>query len=103
MLDKLKIKLNIKVDDRDKLLEEILEDATNLILLYTNLEYIEDSKLETIVIMLAMELFNTLGKEGLVSQNTNGFSQSFKNTLLENYKPFLDEYKKKDERMVKFF
>lgn len=103
MLDKLKIKLNIKANDRDKLLEEILEDATNLILLYTNLEYIEDSKLETIVIMLAMELFNTLGKEGLVSQNTNGFSQSFKNTLLENYKPFLDEYKKKDERMVKFF
>lgn len=87
MLDKVKIRLSITDNDRDLLLTDLIEDATEDLKEYTNApNLVIDEKVERIIKELVVIKFNKLGAEGLSSESVNGHSQTFIDGLPQDLK-----------------
>lgn len=87
-LEKLKIKLP---DTDDKLLTQLLEDAENDILDYTNRNVLLP-KMEALQRDLAIIYYNRLGSEGEASRSEGGISVSYE--IPESIKSRLKSYRR---------
>ena len=87
-LEKLKIKLS---DTDDKLLTQLLEDAENDILDYTNRNVLLP-KMEGLQRDLAIIYYNRLGSEGESSRSEGGISVSYE--MPESIKSRLKSYRR---------
>ena len=87
-LEKLKIKLP---DTDDKLLTQLLEDAENDILDYTNRNVLIP-RMESLQRELAIIYYNRLGSEGEASRSEGGISVSYE--IPQNIKDRLKSYRR---------
>ena len=87
-----RVKTLLGVTDNDELIYEIIEITRAKILNYINQEEFP-KELEFILIEIAIERYNQVGSEGIVSESSDGVSFTY-NTInvLEKYKNDLDRY-----------
>lgn len=105
MLNKVKVLLGLTDSSQDDVLGQIIEDMTNLVLLYINEEELP-TKLESVVRDMSIMRFNRLGSEGLKSMGIDVISNSYIEDYLAPHKGTLDTYKKaqgKGLSKVRFF
>lgn len=79
-LNKMKLKLDIKDNSQDDLLNLYLEDAKDTILELTHLSEVPTSLLSTQV-ELAIIMYNKEGIEGQTSHSEGGISRSFEDDI----------------------
>lgn len=82
-LEKLKVRLGIKDDKQDDLLNTILEDAESEILDCTNRDKLP-SKAEGLQRQLAVIYYNRIGSEGESSRSEGGVSVSYSTEIPED-------------------
>ena len=82
--------LNVK--DQDELLIEILTLAIEKLTTYLG-ETSLPTQFEWIVIELAVQRYNRIGSEGLVSESIDGGSNTYYEDELSPFYKFLDDYK----------
>lgn len=75
MLERLKRRLGITATDKDALLSDLIEDATQVALNYTGRKVLPDA-LRSVVVELATGAYNLLGLEGVSSHSEGGVSDS---------------------------
>lgn len=107
-LEKLKLLLGISGEQQDALLEFVLDDVTEMILAYCNIEELPKG-LETTAYRMAIELYRNenLGNEdaatgsisslseGDTSTSFNSFvSEGYKDSLLKDYRKVLNRYRR---------
>ena len=85
-----RIKTLLQINDNDELIYEITEITKEKILNYINEKELP-KELEFILIELAIERFNKIGSEGIVSESIDGKNVSYDDSF-ENYKTYLDDY-----------
>ena len=85
-----RVKILLGTDDNDELVNEIIELTKDKILNYIN-EAELPKELEFILIELAIQRYNRIGSEGIVSENIDGKSVSYEDDF-EAYKPHLNFY-----------
>ena len=85
-----RVKILLGTDDNDELVNEIIELTKDKILNYIN-EAELPKELEFILIELAIQRYNRIGSEGIVSENIDGKSVSYEDDF-ETYKPHLNFY-----------
>ena len=90
MLDRLRMILNVK--DQDELLIEILTLAIEKLTTYLG-ETSVPTQFEWIVIELAVQRYNRIGSEGMVSESIDGGSNTYYDDDLSPFYKFLDDYK----------
>ena len=90
MLDRLRMILNVK--DQDELLTEILTLAIEKLTTYLG-ETSLPTQFEWIVIELAVQRYNRIGSEGMVSESIDGGSNTYYDDDLSPFYKFLDDYK----------
>jgi len=91
MLDRLKRRLALPDPDRDELLDDLLEDAENMVRGYTGRPK-RPLPLDGVVIELAAGSYNRLGLEGQTSQSEGGVSFGI-DGLPKHLKSLLDMYR----------
>lgn len=90
MLERLRMILNVK--DQDELLTEILTLAVEKLTTYLG-ETSVPTQFEWIVIELAVQRYNRIGSEGMVSESVDGGSNTYYEDELSPFYKFLDDYK----------
>ena len=93
MLEKFKLRLGISDNLRDGLLEQILEDAENEILDYTNRDKLLP-RMEGLQRELAIIYYNRQGNEGESSRSEGAISVSYSAEIPENIKNRLNAYRR---------
>ena len=88
LLNRMKVMLGI--NDNEELLLEILDITKSKILNYIN-EAELPFELEFVLIELAIQRYNRVGSEGVVSESVDGSTTSYKDDF-ESYKQYLDDY-----------
>lgn len=88
-LEKLKIRLGIRDNSEDDLLNMLLEDAEGEILDYTNRTILPD-KAQALQRELAITYYNRMGSEGEASRSEGGVSVSYSIEIPENIKKRLN-------------
>lgn len=73
MLERIKLLLNIADESKDALLEELIDNAEEFALNYTNNAAAMTSLTGTIIAMVIYD-YNRMGTEGLTSENYSGVS-----------------------------
>lgn len=73
MLERIKLLLNIADESKDALLEELIDNAEEFALNYTNNTAAMTSLTGTIIAMVIYD-YNRMGTEGLTSENYSGVS-----------------------------
>lgn len=91
-LQKLKIRLNIKTNDEDDLLNLLLEDAENEILDYCNRDILPD-KAQALQRELAVVYYNRLGSEGESSRSEGGVSVNYITDIPSGIKSRLNAFR----------
>lgn len=91
-LEKLKIRLNIKTNDEDDLLNLLLEDAENEILDYCNRDILPD-KAQALQRELAVVYYNRLGSEGESSRSEGGVSVNYITDIPSGIKSRLNAFR----------
>lgn len=91
-LEKLKVRLGIKDDKQDDLLNTILEDAESEILDCTNRDKLP-SKAEGLQSKLAIIYYNRIGSEGENSRSEGGVSVSYSTEIPEDIRLRLSVFK----------
>lgn len=88
ILERLKVRLNIKSNEKDDLLSGIIDDIKAYIVTFCNLPSVEDipSTLDGAVIRMAVIDYNRLGSEGLNSESYAGASYSYNQEYPEEIK-----------------
>ena len=92
-LQKLKIRLNIKTNDEDDLLNLLLEDAENEILDYCNRDILPD-KAQALQRELAVVYYNRLGSEGESSRSEGGVSVNYITDIPPGIKSRLNAFRR---------
>ena len=90
MLDKLKRRLGMEGTDKDELLAELIEDATQFVLSYTGRQTLP-TPLQGAVCEIAAGSYNLLGLEGSTSHSEGGVSDSIQpisEKVTEQLKPW---------------
>lgn len=110
MLEDVKLLLGIDCDDRDDLLNLLINTAS--IQLLNKLKVIGDIKiipeeLRYIVIELVIIRFNKIGSEGIQTENVEGYTATYTSTELSQYNDEIQSYidnqqGKSKERVVRF-
>ncbi len=80
MLRNLKMKLGIKSDDEDVLLNLYLDDATGYIQSYCNLKELTD-RLDRVAVDMVVIYYNKNGVEGQISHSEGGISRAYTDGL----------------------
>lgn len=93
MLEKLKLRLGISDNSQDGLLGQILEDAENEILDYTNRDKLLP-RMEGLQRELAIIYYNRQGNEGESSRSEGAISVSYSTEIPENIKNRLNAYRR---------
>ncbi|MFR5746284.1 MAG: phage head-tail connector protein [Romboutsia timonensis] len=93
MLEKFKLRLGISDNSQDGLLEQILEDAENEILDYTNRDKLLP-RMEGLQRELAIIYYNRQGNEGESSRSEGAISVSYSAEIPENIKNRLNAYRR---------
>lgn len=93
MLEKFKLRLGISDNSQDSLLEQILEDAENEILDYTNRDKLLP-RMEGLQRELAIIYYNRQGNEGESSRSEGAISVSYSAEIPENIKNRLNAYRR---------
>ncbi|WP_143314975.1 phage head-tail connector protein [Clostridium sp. HBUAS56017] len=91
-LEKLKIRLGIKDNSQDDLLNTLLGDAENEILDHTNRDSLI-TKLEGLQRELVVAYYNRIGSEGESSRSEGGISVSYSTEIPEAIKARLTAYR----------
>lgn len=84
-LEKLKIRLGIRDNSEDDLLNMLLEDAEGEILDFCNRDILPD-KAQVLQRELAITYYNRMGSEGEASRSEGGVSVSYSTDIPENIK-----------------
>lgn len=92
VLDRLKLRLDIKDDKKDPLLTELLEEAKDSILDHTKRSVFIDA-LIPLQLKQAIYLYNALGSEGESSRSEGGISVSYQTDIPESIKSRLNAYR----------
>ena len=92
LLNRMKVILGI--NDNEELLSEVLDITKSKILNYIN-ESELPLELEFVLIELAIQRYNRIGSEGVVSESVDGRTTSYEDDF-ENYKQYLDDYMSKN-------
>ena len=90
MLERLRMILNVK--DQDELLTEILTLAVEKLTTYLG-ETSVPTQFEWIIIELAVQRFNRVGSEGMISESVDGHQNTYLDDELAPFYKFLDDYK----------
>ena len=98
-MDLLKVKLLLGVepadDSQDTLLDAIADIAVTRILAYIG-ETELPTALEWIATELVIKRYNRLTAEGLVTEGVNGITHKWETDALDEYRPELDAYVKRN-------
>ena len=89
-LERVKMFLGIKDDDKNDLLNEIIWFNEKKLTGYIGVSSLP-LDLEWIVVELSIERFNKIGNEGISSQSVDGVSLTFEDNL-DKYLVYLDKY-----------
>ena len=93
MLERIKLLLNISDESKDALLGELIENATEFALNYTNNASAMPSLKGTIVAMVVQD-YNRMGTEGLTSENYSGVSFGYIDGYDDNIMKQLKKFRK---------
>lgn len=93
MLERIKLLLNISDESKDALLGELIENAEEFALNYTNNASAMDSLKGTIIAMVIQD-YNRMGTEGLTSENYSGVSFGYIDGYDENIMKSLKKFRK---------
>lgn len=88
-LDKVKRRLGIENAQQDDLILDLIEDAESYFKVLTGESEI-DSKYEFMIRSVALKLYNRKGSEGMDSENVDGYSVSYSESLFEEFMPTLE-------------
>ena len=91
MLDKIKLLLGIKNNEKDELIEELISLCATPILNYINEEELP-LRLNSCLIEFVIVRYNRLNSEGYASEGIDGSSISFIDNYFETIKGQLDDY-----------
>lgn len=100
ILTRVKNIMDIKNQEKDIILGELIEVMTNAVNLYCGAETLP-IQLEFVVVEATIARYNRLGSEGLKSENIDVIGLSYIEDILEPYKPYMDAYKQTNKK-VKF-
>ncbi len=92
MLEKLKLLLDIKNNEQDKLLNLLLDISKDLVLNYTKRNEILKS-FENIIVSLAVIYYNRMGAEGESSRREGGIDRNFITDIPSEIKLQLNPYR----------
>lgn len=92
-LNKLKTRLDIKDNNQDTLLTQILEDAENEIIDYCNRDILP-LRAEGLQRELAITYYNRMGSEGESSRSEGGISVSYSTEIPDNIKSRLNSFRR---------
>ena len=92
MLEKLKLLLDIKNDEQDKLLNFLLDISKDLVLNYTKRNEVLKS-FENIIVSLAVIYYNRMGAEGESSRREGGIDRNFITDIPSEIKLQLNPYR----------
>lgn len=93
MLERIKLLLNITDESKDALLGELIENATEFVINFTNNESCVSSLKGTIVAMVIYD-YNRMGTEGLTSENYSGVSFGYTDGYSDDIMKQLKRYRK---------
>ena len=93
MLEKVKMLLNISDESKDALLIELIDNAREFILNYTNNESALESLTGTLAQMVIYD-YNRMGTEGLTSENYSGVSFGYAPGYSDDIMKQLKRYRK---------
>ena len=83
MLERIKLVLGIDDNSYDTLLEVYIEDCKDIFQSYTHRTY--DTKYDSIIRKMVIELYNKRTTEGMASISSNGISESY----LSNFSDYI--------------
>jgi Phage gp6-like head-tail connector protein len=86
-----RVKLRLKQESNEVLLQELINTSKDKILLYIGGDTLPQ-QLETICVELTVATYNRLGSEGYASENVGEVSYTYSDDLLKPYKTVLDRY-----------
>ena len=93
MLERIKLLLNISDESKDALLIELIDNAREFILNYTNNETALESLTGTLAQMVVYD-YSRMGTEGLASENYSGVSFGYTDGYSENIMKQLKRFRK---------
>lgn len=93
MLDKIKLYLGLTGNEKDALLSQLLEDATQYVKDYTHQETLPQA-LESSVRDIVIIQYNRIGTEGVVSESFSGVSCNYLDDLPKPIKRKLRSYRR---------
>lgn len=105
MLETLKVFLNITKNDKDALLNQILQFCEAPVLSYIG-EQVLPVSLHWVVVEMAIIRYNRLNSEGITSESVDGGSVSYVENAFNLYKSELDTYisnRNKNKRGATFY
>lgn len=95
MLEKIKIRLGITDNERNLLINDLIDDTKEDIKSYINTDDLEIIPgIERIIKELVILKFNRLGAEGITSENIEGVQQSYIDGLPNDLKKKLNRLRK---------
>ncbi len=95
MLEKIKIRLGITDNERNLLINDLIDDTKEDIKSYINTDDLEITPgIERIIKELVILKFNRLGAEGITSENIEGVQQSYIDGLPNDLKKKLNRLRK---------
>ncbi len=94
MLEKLKRRIGLTDDTERELLSDLLDDATDMVLDIIGRDSLPQ-RLESVVVALAVIMYNRRGTEGETTRGEGGVSQSYLDGLPTDLRDRLTHYPRK--------
>lgn len=92
MLEKLKLLLDVKDNNKDQLLRILLDFTTEEVVNYTHNNKLD--KLANVILNIAVWKYNRLGTEGVDAENYSGVSFNYSAEYPDNIKKQLQAYRR---------
>lgn len=105
MLSKIKRRIQISEEDKtnDELLMDLISQNEDYIKLYLNIEQLEDTRLDSIVMGMTVDAWVKLGEEGKTSSIYSEYRSDFPRQLINPYRDILQAIKDDLQRTIRFF
>ena len=91
LLERIKVMLGVKGEERNSLITEIIRLTAMPVLLYIDQSNIPP-ELEWIVVELAVARYNRVGAEGFSEEQSDNIKNVYEENVLDKYIPYLDKW-----------